>query len=179
MICTISTANTYIYYHKGDINKMSQTLVTDFITVEGINTKVSEKLPEAFRATLDGSIKTSTGWLNVRKGVGIDKFEKGGTYSVELEISEKGNKTIIAILSLDDKGTGATTTAPVTAKAYTKVDKVGFEKRDNSMEAGGIMHDAVALAAAVGVTGLTVEEAVDLVEKFAGALLEVKRELQG
>lgn len=158
------------------------TNVTDFIKVEGINTKISDKLPEAFRNTLDGSVKTTAGWLNVRKGVGIDKFEKGGTYSVELEISEKGNKTIVSILSLGDASvtqTNGNTTETKTTKTATKRTTDSFEKRDNSMEAGGIMHDAVALAAAIGVTGLTVEDAVATVNVIADQLLAVKRKLQG
>lgn len=157
------------------------TNVTDFIKVEGVNTKVSEKLPEAFRNTLAGSVKTATGWLNVRKGVGIDKFEKGGTYSVELEISEKGNKTIVSILSLGDAPTTTTNgTAQSAAVAKTmKRNSDSYENNGKGAEAGGIYHDAVALAVGIGVTGVTEDEAVGLVNRLAERLLSGKRALQG
>ena len=63
---------------------MSATVVKDFIKVEGVNTKVSEKLPEAFRNTLAGSVKTATGWFNVKRGLDINNFTKDGTYEVEI-----------------------------------------------------------------------------------------------
>lgn len=159
----------------------SETVVKDFIKVEGVNTKISDKLPQAFRDTLAGSVKTATGWFNVRKGIDITNFAKDGTYEVEVEISEKGNKTITAILSLGDAPTTTQGTTQSTAKAktYTKTDKAAFEKRDNSMEAGGIMHDAVTLAVGIGVAGLTNEEAVATVAKLAELLLDTKRALQG
>lgn len=157
------------------------TVVKDFIKVEGVNIKISDKLPEAFRNTLAGSVKTATGWFNVRKGLDITNFVKDGTYEVEIEISEKGNKMITAILSLGDKGTEGIATTAATAKPYTgtKTDKAVFEKRDNSMEAGGIMHDAVALAIGVGVAGLSEDEAIGLVHRLAVKLLVNKRDLQG
>jgi len=162
------------------------TIVKDFIKVEGINTKVSDKLPEAFRKTLDGSLKTATGWLNVRQGVDMGNFVKDGTYEVEIEISEKGNKTVISVPSLGQQNTSnSTTTSSGAGQAVqatyniAKSSNTVFEKRDNSMEAGGIMHDAVALAVGIGVVGLTEEEAVKRVQNLAEALLEVKRNIQG
>ena len=101
---------------------------------------------------------------------------------IAISINEKGYRTITDVLSL--KGEETTEVPNKATKSYTKTTKTTtdskvFEKRDNSMEAGGIMHDAVALAVGIGVAGLTEEEAVSLVNRLAAALLAAKRELQG
>lgn len=135
---------------------MSNTTQLELLTVKAINSK--PKYPKFS----NGSILTDADvWLNLSKTVKPEEFQKGSSYSVDIETNDKGYKTIVRV-------NAPATTQETSVKTFTPTENRTqyFEKKDESQKLGGLYHDAAQVAAAVIMAqGLTLDQALETFDK--------------
>ena len=149
-------------------NKMSTTVTKETIFVEGVNPRANSKFKTS------GGLFVNGGWINTAETVGIEQFKKNKEYSVGV-VTENGKKLVVEVYTAPTVTASSTTEKAGDMPATPKASKGEW----SGAEAGGIMHDAVALAAGMGLTGDTLETALQRVEAAAEGLLRIKRSLQG
>jgi len=159
---------------------MSNKIVTEsFLEVEGVNTNPK------YKKFNSGSILTSNGWINVAKNVDINTFEKGNTYTVDIEINEQGYQTIVKNKTVDEaleipkdflKHEAKKLSGQKTLKKSTDWE-IKDENKNKSMMLGGLFHDASALIAS-DFSGTSLKEKLELVKEAVEGLIQIRKEFE-